>query len=220
MITVDAVGKGPPGALAATRAAISADTDDVRVSVGDTSVALEVRRALEGEGFRVLIQDDDGRLTVIGRRGASDAPPPEPARSSPSRDAVDAPAPTAQARRQEASLSHKAAKGQTLLIMNKRMGQGVHELGEILMRSFLGAMAKADVPPAAVVLVNEGVELALFDSSTCDHLKGLEARGARILVSGTCAAHLGISDSVGVGIITSVSEIAEVVRSAERVVTI
>ena len=65
--------------------------------------------------------------------------------------------------------------------------------------------------------MNEGVKLALFDSSSCDHLKNLEWKGTNILVCGICVNHFGIVDSVGVGVISNMLEIVEALNGAERI---
>ena len=42
------------------------------------------------------------------------------------------------------------------------------ELGEVLIKGFLGTLSKLETPPAVLALMNEGVKLALPDASTCD----------------------------------------------------
>ena len=77
-----------------------------------------------------------------------------------------------------------------------------------------------DVPPRTVALINEGVKLALFDSSSCDHLKNLERKGTNILVCGTCVNHFGITDSVGAGVISTMFEIVEALNGSGRILSL
>ena len=84
------------------------------------------------------------------------------------------------------------------------------------MKAFIGTLPKADVPPAVIALMNEGVKMSLAENSVCDTLKALEARGVKILVCGTCAKHFGITERVAVGAISNMFEISESVFGAEK----
>ena len=112
------------------------------------------------------------------------------------------------------------AEGLAVLITGKTLGRNDEELGEILVKGFLGALAQLDVPPKTLALMNEGVKLALFDSSACDHLKNLERKGTNILVCGTCVNHFGITDSVGAGIISNMFEIVESLNKAGKILSV
>ena len=114
----------------------------------------------------------------------------------------------------------RPVEGMAVLITGKTLGQSDEELGEILVKGFLGALSQLDVPPRTVALINEGVKLALFDSSSCDHLKNLERKGTNILVCGTCVNHFGIVDSVGVGVISNMLEIVEALNGAGRILSL
>ncbi|MEG1911499.1 MAG: sulfurtransferase-like selenium metabolism protein YedF [Cloacibacillus sp.] len=102
------------------------------------------------------------------------------------------------------------------LLTSDKLGAASDGLGEVLMKAYLGTLVKADVPPSAVALMNEGVKLALPSSSACDSLKELEARGVKILVCGTCTNHFGITDKIGAGVISNMFEITEAVFGAEK----
>ena len=114
----------------------------------------------------------------------------------------------------------RPAEGMAVLITGKTLGRSDEELGEILVRGFLGALSQLALPPRTVALMNEGVKLALFDSSSCDHLKNLERKGTNILVCGTCVNHFGIVDSVGVGVISNMLEIVEALNGAGRILSL
>jgi len=94
------------------------------------------------------------------------------------------------------------------------------QLGETLMKSFLGALPQMESLPLVVALMNEGVKLALYDSSSCDHLKSLEKKGASILICGMCANHFNILDMIGVGSISNMFEIVETLNRADKILTI
>ena len=107
-----------------------------------------------------------------------------------------------------------------VLITGETFGRGSEELGGVLVKSFLRTLAGLETPPIVLALMNGGVKLALFDSSTCDRLKDLERRGTRVLVCGTCTNFYGVTDSVGVGIISNMYEIVETIARAGRILSL
>ncbi|MBQ4419366.1 MAG: sulfurtransferase-like selenium metabolism protein YedF, partial [Synergistaceae bacterium] len=114
----------------------------------------------------------------------------------------------------------KPESGGVFLIMGKTLGRGDDKLGGILIKGFFAGLARAEPAPESIILLNDGVKLALFDSSTCDHLKDLEARGTQILISGVCTSHFGITDSIGAGVIANIYEIVDVINKANKVVSL
>jgi intracellular sulfur oxidation DsrE/DsrF family protein len=87
------------------------------------------------------------------------------------------------------------------------------------MKSFLGTLAQASAP-LAVALMNEGVKLALYDSSSCDHLKALAEKGIVVLVCGTCVNHFQIADQIGAGVVSNMFEIVESLNKADKIITL
>jgi len=222
MIKLNAAGKTDP--LPVVRDALARGAEEIQVSALDTAPALKIKQFLEGKGFGVQIQDDNGQLTLTGLLGKT---PPVPGGQT-----VPPPGPGAQvllaplAGPARLPVEKKKRSRPAYLILDRTLGRSHPEesppsgLGEILMKSFLSALTKASTHPAAVILMNEGVKLALFNTSTCDHLKALEAQGARVLVSGTCAAHFGLTESIGAGVLANMSEIVEAINNAEKCVTL
>ena len=210
MIVVNTTGRACPESVAMTRAALDKGAEELEVLVDNPQAATNVKRFLEDRGFRVLLQDDDGRLKLTAGRkteppvSASQAPAPQ----------VPVPVPVAP------MPVPRPAEGLAVLITGKTLGRSDEELGEILVKGFLSAFSQLDVPPRTVALINEGVKLALFDSSSCDHLKNLERKGTNILVCGTCVNHFGITDSVGAGVISTMFEIVEALDKAGRILSL
>lgn len=210
MIVVNTTGRACPESVAMTRAALDKGAEELEVLVDNPEAATNVKRLLEGRGFRVLLQDDDGRLKLTAGR-----------KTEPSVSASQAPAPQVPAPVPVAPMPvPRPAEGLAVLITGKTLGQSDEELGEILVKGFLSALSQLDVPPRTVALINEGVKLALFDSSSCDHLKNLERKGTNILVCGTCVNHFGITDSVGAGVISTMFEIVEALNKAGRILSL
>ena len=204
MIVVNATGRACPESVAMTKAALDKGAEELEVLVDNPEAATNVKRLLEGRGFRVLLQDDDGRLKLTA--GKKTEPSVSTSRASASQ--AQAPAPAAP------MPVPRPVEGMAVLITGKTLGRNDEELGEILVKGFLGALSQLDVPPRTVALINEGVKLALFDSSSCDHLKNLERKGTNILVCGTCVNHFGITDSVGAGVISTMFEIVEALEGS------
>lgn len=110
-----------------------------------------------------------------------------------------------------ASEAHKAAGTTGILFTADKIGAESGGLGEVLMKSYIGTLVKAETPPAVIALMNEGVKMALPESSVCDSLKELAGKGTKILVCGTCTNHFGITEKVAVGVISNMFEITEAV---------
>ena len=195
MITVNAVGKACPEPVIMTRAAVEKGAVELEVLVDNAVAVSNVTRFLEGQGFRVQHQENGSEFKLTARREGS---------------AVSAdPAPRPQGKARLA-----------VLVAGKTLGREDKELGEVLIKGFLGTLSKLETPPAVLALMNEGVKLALPDASTCDHLKDLERAGTKILVCGTCTNHFGVTERVGVGTVSNMFEILEAVTGADKVLSV
>ena len=201
MITVNAVGKACPEPVIMTRAAVEKGAVELEVLVDNAVAVSNVTRFLEGQGFRVQHQENGGEFKLTARREGA-------AVSAGSAAAVD-PAPRPQGKARLA-----------VLVAGKTLGREDKELGEVLIKGFLGTLSKLETPPAVLALMNEGVKLALPDASTCDHLKDLERAGTKILVCGTCTNHFGVTERVGVGTVSNMFEILEAVTGADKVLSV
>ena len=195
MITVNAVGKACPEPVIMTRAAVEKGATELEVLVDNAVAVSNVTRFLEGQGFRVQHQENGSEFKLTARREGSAV------------SADSAPRPQGKARL-------------AVLVAGKTLGREDKELGEVLIKGFLGTLSKLETPPAVLALMNEGVKLALPDASTCDHLKDLERTGTKILVCGTCTNHFGITERVGVGTISNMFEILEAVTGADKVLSV
>ena len=195
MITVNAVGKACPEPVIMTRAAVEKGATELEVLVDNAVAVSNVTRFLEGQGFRVQHQENAGEFKLTARREGAAV------------SAGSAPRPQGKARL-------------AVLVAGKTLGREDKELGEVLIKGFLGTLSKLETPPAVLALMNEGVKLALPDASTCDHLKNLEGTGTKILVCGTCTNHFGITERVGVGTISNMFEILEAVTGADKVLSV
>lgn len=85
-----------------------------------------------------------------------------------------------------------------VLILKDSIGSD-GELGRILMKNFLYSLARTEQPPAAVVLMNDGVRLACEGSESIEDLRLLVTQGVAVRACGTCLDFLGLMDRLDVG---------------------
>lgn len=93
------------------------------------------------------------------------------------------------------------------------MGVGNDELGHVLVKGLIYALAHQDKVPRKMIFFNGGASLTCEGSESIDDLKELESRGTVVLTCGTCLDYLGIRDKLAVGGVTNLYEIAQTVAS-------
>lgn len=193
MTTIDARGLECPKPVIETKKITDQGAAEVTVLVDNEVAVSNVTRFLEGQGFSVTHTGQDKNFSITGKKqGAAAAAAPAPA-------------------------SVKAGGADyCILFKADKLGAESNGLGEVLMKSYLGVVAQNAQPPVAIALMNEGVRMALKESSARDTLAALEAKGVRILVCGTCTKHFGITDQVTVGVISNMFEISEAIFGASK----
>ena len=92
------------------------------------------------------------------------------------------------------------------------------ELGKILINGFLNAIVSLPKRKSQIVLVSNGVRLAIVGSYVLDTLLELNQSGFEILICGTCLDFFKIRDKVRVGTISNALEIMQVLTNATKVV--
>lgn len=108
-----------------------------------------------------------------------------------------------------------------LFIKSSSLGQGeIAELGHLLMHKFLHEVGASKQPPDTVVLINSGVTLVTEESPVLGELKLLEGKNTTVLACGTCLARYEITDNVAVGKISDMTEIADTLLKAEKVISL
>ncbi|MEG1954439.1 MAG: sulfurtransferase-like selenium metabolism protein YedF [Mucinivorans sp.] len=108
--------------------------------------------------------------------------------------------------------------GYALVIRSEFMGSGDDALGALLMRSCVNSLGDLDLLPTWIVLYNSGVKLTIGQSDTAASLTLLRNRGVQILVCGTCVDFYGIKEQIGVGSITNMFKINDVLSKADHVI--
>jgi selenium metabolism protein YedF len=99
------------------------------------------------------------------------------------------------------------------------MGDGDPDLGKLLMETFMENLKLQDHLPTHVVMYNSGVKLAMKESPVCSSLSELEEMGCRIMLCGTCIDHYNLQYEIGVGMISNMVSITEILVRTGHVVT-
>lgn len=190
MTHVNAMGKLCPEPVIMTKAEIEKGITELEVSVDNDIAVSNVTRLLQGKGYSVeLTRVPDSQERRLSAKKSSSG---EPVSSKP-RDELLA-----------------------ILVAHDVLGGNDKELGEVLMKAFLGCISKLSRRPAVMAFMNEGVKLVLPESSACEYIKELEKAGTKILVCGTCTTHFNITDKIAVGTISNMFEIMEMITGADN----
>lgn len=212
--TIDARGLACPRPVILTKKALEEGGFDFLEVLVDNEAAREnvIRFAgysghavvsVSGEGSSIAILiDAKVSAAAPGRSAGASAASPGP-EASPRAAAVPAPAAVPESPPEAA-----AAVGATVFLSSDRIGRGDDALGALLMRGFIYALAESEEPPARIILMNHGVRLATKGSEALDNLNRLAEAGVEVLACGTCLEFLGLKDSLAVGRVSNMYEIA------------
>lgn len=107
-----------------------------------------------------------------------------------------------------------------VLILTDKIGRGDEELGAILMKNFLYALARNEDKPVAVMLMNEGVRLACEGSDSLADLELLAGDGVAVKACGTCLDYLHLKHKLAVGEAGTMPEGVAALLGADDVVSI
>ncbi len=104
-----------------------------------------------------------------------------------------------------------ASGASVIAVDTDSMGRGNEELGKILVKGFIYALAHQDKVPEKMLFFNGGAHLTCEGSESLEDIRELEKRGTTILTCGTCLDFYGIRDKLAVGGVTNLYEIAKTV---------
>ncbi len=190
MVEIDARKLECPKPVLLTKAEVDKGTEDVRVRVDNEVAVGNVARFLESAGYEAKRGDalDGKSFYITGIKTG------------------------------KTTGNSSGGKTPARLFASDKIGADSDGLGEVLIKAYLGTIAKSDTPPAAIALMNNGVKLAMPESSTFDTLKEIEARGTTLLICGTCTNHFGITDQIKIGVISNMFEIAGSLMNADKAI--
>jgi len=196
---LDCRGLACPAPVLQTKNVIDREHPDlVEVKVDNEAAGENVSRFLNSQGFHVTVVKQGSELRITGRKEGNAA----------SESASAAP---------EKSLGHKKIM---VMIAADRVGRGDDELGLKLMASFLKTLKEMGPELWRLVLLNNGVKLAVESSEFVASLLELKDQGVGIFVCGTCLNHFGLMDRKRVGETTNMLDIVTSMQVADQVINI
>jgi selenium metabolism protein YedF len=104
------------------------------------------------------------------------------------------------------------------LVLSDRLGRGDDDLGALLMKNFVYALARSEDVPREVLLMNHGVKLASAGSGSIEDLRLLAEAGCAVKSCGTCLDFLGLKEQLAVGEVGTMPEAVAMVQSGDAVV--
>ena len=105
-----------------------------------------------------------------------------------------------------------------IAISSDRMGEGIDELGDVLIKGFIYTLTEMEVMPTTVLFYNGGAKLSVEDAPTLEDLKTLEKMGVEILTCGTCLNYYSLGDKLAVGEVTNMYTIMERLQGADKLI--
>jgi selenium metabolism protein YedF len=101
----------------------------------------------------------------------------------------------------------KIIKDKVLMITSDSLGRDDRELGCLLVKVMLNALAENDALPEKIIFMNAGVKLCCDGSESLDALKLLLSQGVDVMVCGTCLKHFELAEKLQAGRVSNAYEI-------------
>ena len=107
-----------------------------------------------------------------------------------------------------------------IFISSDKIGNGIDELGAVLMKGFIYTLTESKPYPKSILLVNSGVKLTTENYDTVGNLKILEEAGVEILSCGTCLDYYGLKESLKLGSVTNMYTIVDIMKNSLQTISI
>lgn len=201
MKEIDARKLACPAPVLLTREAIEKENpESIRIIVDNEASRQNVSRFLTSKSYDATVEPVGDLFHVIGTRlgPVSETPSVSP---------------------QTLSVTSDARKILVMLATD-RIGYGDDTLGLKLMINFVGTLKEMGKDLWRVIMVNNGVKLAVEGSDVLSALQEIEKEGIKILVCGTCLNHYQLMDKKQVGETTNMLDIVTAMQVADKVITI
>jgi selenium metabolism protein YedF len=199
MKTIDARGKSCPMPLIMTKKALGeiSENETLEILIDNETSVKNVSSFLEEHSMEVLTEKKGSIFHLkVNKTGFI----PEETKAE---DYCETPA--------------QVSSDYVIAIQKNKLGQGDDELGELLIKGFINTLPEIDKRPTTLVFLNSGIFLALKDSLVIDSLSKLENKGTKILVCGTCLDYYKKKEELGVGIVSNMYDILNVLSNASKV---
>jgi selenium metabolism protein YedF len=169
----------------------------IKVIVDNEAARQNVTRFLEHQKFQVTVKKLGADLHLLGTKSGEV-------------QLVERTAPTPEG-------THKKIM---VMVASDRMGRGDDELGAKLMFNFLKTLKEMGRELWRLVLVNNGVKLAVEGSEALSILKELAEDKVQILVCGTCLNHFNLLEKKKVGETTNMLDIVTAMQVSDKVISV
>lgn len=197
---IDAKGKACPIPFMLAKAQIDAGETDFIVEVDNKAAVENLKRLAKSQAFSTSVEIGDSTFRVAflrsGEKQKSDNPAPQPASNG------------------------QTTANYVVFIGDDTMGTGTHELGRNLVRMFLYTLDQGKDLPSTVLLMNNGVKLAVDDEQCIGTFKSLQQKGVDVMVCGTCLNYYHIFDKLQTGTVGNMYEITQRFLAAGKVITV
>ncbi|MCF8110741.1 MAG: sulfurtransferase-like selenium metabolism protein YedF [Desulfobacteraceae bacterium] len=195
---IDARNRACPAPVVMTKEAIEAESPEkIKVLVDNEAASQNVSRFFRSRGYDAGVETVDEGFAVTGTIG-SEICRPEP----------------------EAEPGAGGEKKIMVMITTDRMGYGDQTLGRKLMVNFVNTLNEMQPDLWRLVLVNNGVKLAVEDSEVLGAIQKLEKEGVGVLVCGTCLDHYGLLGEKQAGETTNMLDIITAMQLSDQVINI
>ncbi|MFO7931845.1 MAG: sulfurtransferase-like selenium metabolism protein YedF [Thermodesulfobacteriota bacterium] len=198
MKEIDATNQACPAPVLITKQTIEGECPDtLKVIVDNEAACQNVTRFFRSKDYEAEVESCEQGYIVIGVKSGAELQPAQ----------------------KEDSDQHREKKIMVMLTTD-RMGHGDDTLGGKLIVNFVNTLREMEPDLWRVVLVNNGVRLAVEGSDVLPALQQLEKHGVGVLVCGTCLDHYGLLDQKKVGDTTNMLDIVTAMQLSDQVINI
>jgi selenium metabolism protein YedF len=195
---IDARKLSCPAPVLITKEAVERDhPEKIDIIIDNEAAKQNVSRFLQSQGYVVETHNESDGFRVSGARSGNFSQPCE-----------------------ISSESQSAPDKTMVMAATDRIGYGDDELGLKLMVNFIKTLKEMQPELWKLVLVNNGVKMAVEGSIVLSELKELAQNGTDILVCGTCLTHFNLLDKKQVGETTNMLDIVTAMQLANKVINI
>ncbi|HBH12277.1 MAG: Uncharacterized protein XD91_0990 [Clostridiales bacterium 38_11] len=193
MKNIDARGLACPQPVILTKKALD-DNENVKTIVDNETAKLNLMKLAKSLGCEVSVKEDFNQIEMSFYKKADE--------------------------KLEDVEKRQKTNRMVYVIGSNLLGKGSEELGKILMKGFIYTLTQMEYPPSKIVFLNTGVYLTSVESESIEDLKQLTAKGSEIVSCGTCLNFYDLTDKLGVGEVSNMYEIVEIIVAGQNTVMI
>jgi len=196
-VDIDAKGLACPQPVIMTKKALEEnESGEIVISVDNEPAKENISRMAQTKGYPVTVKGNDNgffEITIRKARGSAESLPA--VKSGP-----------------------EDAGGKLVYVFDADFIGTNRDLGKVLTNGFLNAALSLDNKNASVILISNGVKLAVKKSYALDVLTRISDAGIPILVCGTCLDFFKVRNKLQVGTVSNALEIMECMTGAAKVI--